>query len=117
VGDRVFTDVVMANRMRGMGFSNKTHTFRSHKTQSIDQAIEPYQPNGPLAIWTTDVWQKEAMGMRWLERKLVKVVQQWTEDAKGDGPDTTQFVREFAEPEPLRAVGTMTGPRESKGLY
>ena len=105
MGDRVFTDVVMANRMRGVGFRNKAHTVPGHKTESVSQGTEPYQPDGPLAIWTTGIWQKEAMGMRWLERKLVKVVQQCTEDVQ-DGPRTTQFVRE-------RAGGAMTGSGES----
>ena len=108
MGDRVFTDVVMANRMRGgIGFSNMIRTFTDHKTETIGRGTEPYQLNGPLAIWTTRIWQKEAMGMRWLERKLVEVVKRWTEDAKSDDPDTAQFVREVVEAEPLRC--TMTG--------
>jgi len=51
VGDRVFTDVVMANRMRAGS-----------------------KGLGPLAIWTTGVWQREAVVMRWLEKRLVDVV-------------------------------------------
>jgi phosphatidylglycerophosphatase GEP4 len=107
VGDRVFTDVVMANRMRGgVGFNNMSRNFTHRKTKP-GQGSEPYQPNGPLAIWTTDVWKKEATGMRWLERKLVEVAQRWTKDAQGDRPDTAQFVRGFMEPEPLSASDIM----------
>jgi phosphatidylglycerophosphatase GEP4 len=110
VGDRVFTDVVMANRMRGgIGFNNMTHTFTGRKTEPICQGSEPCQPTGPLAIWTTDVWEKEAMGMRYLERKLVEVVQRWAKNAKGDGPDTTRFVREFVKLEPSSTGGMMAG--------
>jgi len=29
---------------------------------------------GPLAIWTTGIWEKEAMGMRWLEKKILESV-------------------------------------------
>ena len=47
VGDRVFTDVVMARRMKG-----------------------------PLAVWTTDVWQREAA--RLMQRALVDVVRRWS---------------------------------------
>jgi phosphatidylglycerophosphatase GEP4 len=108
VGDRVFTDVVMANRMRGgVGF-NMTRNFTQRKTEP-GQGSEPHEPNGPLAIWTTDVWKKEATGVRWLERKLVEVVQRWTKDVQGDRPDTAQFVRGFVEPEPLSACDIMAG--------
>jgi phosphatidylglycerophosphatase GEP4 len=47
IGDRIFTDVVMANRM------------------------------GSLAIWTTGVWKKESMLLRWIEKKLVKGISRW----------------------------------------
>ena len=97
MGDRVFTDVVMANRMRG-GIGLKGMTSN-----------EFYQSNGPLAIWTTDIWEKDAMGVRWLERKLVQVVQRWTKDAKGDGPDTTRFVKKFVEAEPSSTGGMVAG--------
>ncbi|KAF4563179.1 hypothetical protein EYR40_007110 [Pleurotus pulmonarius] len=53
VGDRIMTDVVMANRMKRRNGEEET---------------------GPLAIWTTGVWQKESMVMRWLERGLVNLV-------------------------------------------
>jgi phosphatidylglycerophosphatase GEP4 len=53
VGDRIFTDVVMANRMRGSGC-------------------------GPLAVWTTGVWQRESMMVRWLEKRVVDMVTRWT---------------------------------------
>ena len=63
VGDRVFTDVVMARRMKG-----------------------------PLAVWTTGVWQREATVMRLMERGLVDVVRRWT--APVDDQATRSFVRQ-----------------------
>ena len=63
VGDRVFTDVVMARRMKG-----------------------------PLAVWTTGVWQREATVMRLMERVLVDVVRRWT--APVDDQATRSFVRQ-----------------------
>ncbi|KAI6145531.1 HAD phosphatase [Pisolithus tinctorius] len=66
VGDRVFTDVVMANRM-------KRRVARA--TGEPDKAASTYdRRNGPLAVWTNGVWQKESMVMRWIERCLVDVV-------------------------------------------
>ena len=66
VGDRIFTDVVMANRMRGSGC-------------------------GPPAVWTTGVWQREGMIVRWLEKRVVDMVTRWT------GREST-FQDAFAKP-------------------
>ncbi|KIP08684.1 hypothetical protein PHLGIDRAFT_29464 [Phlebiopsis gigantea 11061_1 CR5-6] len=49
VGDRIFTDIVMANRMA----------------------------HGPLSIWTSGVWQREATAMRWLEKGLMQGIQRY----------------------------------------
>ncbi|KAJ8520175.1 hypothetical protein ONZ45_g2969 [Pleurotus djamor] len=54
VGDRIFTDVIMANRM---------------KRREGDAEV------GPLSIWTTGVWKRESMVMRWLEKGLVNAVE------------------------------------------
>ncbi|KAF9012579.1 mitochondrial PGP phosphatase-domain-containing protein [Cyathus striatus] len=66
VGDRVFTDVIMANRI-----------------------------HGPLAIWTTGVWQRESMAMRLIESKLVLAVRKWSKPRHWDltGPNLDQFVK------------------------
>jgi len=74
IGDRIFTDVVMANRMKS-GDSGR----------------------GPLAIWTSGVWTKEAMGMRWLEKKLVEAV---TRSTNGENQFTTQFLKPQALEKP-----------------
>lgn len=66
VGDRIFTDVVMANRMRRRKPAASTSSERAH------------HPPGPLAIWTTGVWQKEGTVMRWMEKTLLETVQRWT---------------------------------------
>ena len=50
VGDRIFTDVVMANRM-----------------------------GGPLAVWTIGVWQRMSMMIRWLEKRVVDMANRWTD--------------------------------------
>ncbi|KAI5890160.1 HAD-superfamily phosphatase [Schizophyllum commune H4-8] len=63
VGDRVLTDVVMARRMKG-----------------------------PLAVWTTGVWQREATVMRLMERGLVDVVRRWTSPL--DDQATRSFIRQ-----------------------
>jgi hypothetical protein len=62
VGDRIFTDVVLANRMR----SRRPSTSLESSTA------------GPLAIWTTHVWEKESMLMRWAEGTLSRAMEAWT---------------------------------------
>lgn len=55
---------------------------------------------GPLAIWTTAVWQKESMLMRWGERKLVQAVEKWSMDADSEtGEDAQKFVKQPQEKE------------------
>jgi phosphatidylglycerophosphatase GEP4 len=77
VGDRIFTDVVLANRMR--------------KAQQLSTAADARKHPGVLAVWTTRVWEKENMLMRWTERKLMEGVQRW----KGEGiqDEMARFVR------------------------
>lgn len=53
IGDRIFTDIIMANRMKS------------------------------LAIWTTGVWKKESMLLRWMEKKLVDGISRWTTGTQG----------------------------------
>jgi Mitochondrial PGP phosphatase len=92
VGDRIFTDIVLANRMR----SNPS-------------------PPGPLAIWTTRVWKKEGTFMRWIEGRLVRAVEAWSEpigssglgSRTGDGGDQDINLKRFVkdEVERKRKVG------------
>lgn len=83
VGDRIFTDVVMANRMRS-GF-----------TSSSSYAPIRARIGGPLAIWTDGVWQKESTMMRWAERRLLDMVRKWTRHGETSSVGTDIFVREL----------------------
>lgn len=65
VGDRIFTDVVMANRMR------------RHPKHSSGGGLESC---GPLAVWTSGVWQRESTAARWMEKRVVDMVTRWTDD-------------------------------------
>ena len=79
VGDRVLTDVVLANRMHARSQS----PTRQSRT-------------GPLAIWTTAVWKKESMFLRWGERKLVQAVERWSKNKDVDSQpreDTRKFIK------------------------
>ncbi|KAF8963603.1 mitochondrial PGP phosphatase-domain-containing protein [Flammula alnicola] len=115
IGDRVFTDVVLANRMRMQ--SNRSQ--RALGTSSIkagekdsSSTLEEETPTtnsstnnrqGPLAIWTTGVWKRESMPIRWFERGMVNAVERWsTPPGAGEPADVSQFVKEIVKPEPSR---------------
>lgn len=85
VGDRIFTDIVLANRMRKFKReirSNKNtlaDTFEKAKTIESSQGRTPVgnELEGPLAVFVEGVWKKEATAMRYLEKKLVDLVRRW----------------------------------------
>lgn len=97
VGDRIFTDIVMANRMR---IPNSTQ--RTFSTSGERDALESGSSDRPLAIWTTGVWHRESMLMRWMERQLVQSVHKWSTPLLGEPKDTSIFVRELPKVEPLK---------------
>ena len=98
VGDRIFTDVVLANRMRlqnrakkgllGMGEFEKDGALTTEKEYS-----------GPLSVWTTGVWERESMVMKWVEHGLVKLVQRWSTPPAGEPMDTSPFLQVIRKPE------------------
>ncbi|KAI5988154.1 HAD phosphatase [Pisolithus albus] len=92
VGDRVFTDVVMANRMKRRVTCT---TGEADKIPPIRDRV-----NGPLAVWTNGVWQKESMVMRWIERWLVDVVARRT-NSKHELSDLKEV---FTKPSPQPEV-------------
>ena len=56
--------------------------------------------NGPLAVWTTGVWKRESMAMRYLEKRLVDAVQKWSKPPGDEPLDTQRFVKSRSEPLP-----------------
>ncbi|KAG2366222.1 mitochondrial PGP phosphatase-domain-containing protein [Suillus spraguei] len=96
VGDRIFTDVIMANRMRS-GFAS-----------SSNDAPARARIGGPLAIWTDGVWQKESMTMRWAERRLLDLVRKWAGHGETSSVGTDIFVRELPSPEPRKTGSALT---------
>ncbi|KAF9460729.1 mitochondrial PGP phosphatase-domain-containing protein [Collybia nuda] len=94
VGDRIFTDVVMANRMRrsSSGLMNMVLTcaYENGGADGKEKDSSQNSPDGPLAVWTTGVWERESMIMRWWEKRLVDVVRRWMHAT--DGP--SRFIQE-----------------------
>ncbi|KAH9949264.1 HAD phosphatase [Amylocystis lapponica] len=74
VGDRIFTDVVMANRMARRQLVSRDALGINEKTAAISPTR---QTVGPLAVWTEGVWQRESMFVRWMETSAMHGVQRW----------------------------------------
>ncbi|KAF5322069.1 hypothetical protein D9619_001632 [Psilocybe cf. subviscida] len=127
VGDRIFTDVVIANRMKGQNTARPQHS-RRFPIRHTGQEVEEQRPEltvtttgtekaqgsrevtiaqGPLAIWTTGVWERESMVMRWLERKLVDAVENWSTPPTEGTLDTSVFTKHYIEPEPHKKPTVM----------
>lgn len=94
VGDRIFTDVVLANRIRSSSLR------ASRKTASASKA--PAQDPGPgtLAIWTTGVWQQDSTLMRWAEKALVQTVEKWSTPPSLQA-DMSRFVKRPHTEQPI----------------
>ncbi|KAF5355566.1 hypothetical protein D9758_006342 [Tetrapyrgos nigripes] len=106
VGDRLFTDVVMANRM-GMNQKGWIEHVRSllgssRPNSSIGDPTQSMTTPGTLAIWTTGVWKRESMVMRFAEKQLLEAVQKWSKPREGQeiAMDTSIFIREPPPPPP-----------------
>ena len=90
VGDRIFTDVVMASRMR------RRAVRRAEASKDVAPLRE--RVHGPLAIWTNDVWQKESMVIRYFESRLMDAVCSWTDSSS----QLAEFQKAFTKPIPPR---------------
>ncbi|KAF9529793.1 mitochondrial PGP phosphatase-domain-containing protein [Crepidotus variabilis] len=128
VGDRIFTDIVMANRIQVQGDKRprllmQSQEFVSEKkdidlgsldstsTESTVDLKPSLSPPGPLAVWTTGVWEKESMFMRCMESQLVKSVEKWTTPKPPhslDQWDTSQFIRHLPPPEPPKRTSVFS---------
>lgn len=102
VGDRIFTDIVMANRMARRRTSPGSDEKRSLSGGASGDASQPYSRDGPLSIWTSGVWQREATAMRWLEKGLMQGIQRYVVASNGvavKGGDVSRFSKPKSEPE------------------
>ncbi|KAM6502626.1 Mitochondrial PGP phosphatase domain containing protein [Amanita muscaria] len=107
VGDRIFTDIIMANRMRCWKPRQSIFSLAASCAFEKEGAIETEQevkevaqanPCGPLAIWTTGVWEREAMIMRCAEKWTVQAVQRYSKPKQGQVLDTAKFLKPIPEP-------------------
>lgn len=93
----------MANRLqrqsKGHYFPYRSQLARDDKDRPISEDDSlPAAPQGPLSIYTTGVWKRESMFMRWIEKTLVILVQRWSTPSKGELLETDIFVKEVPLP-------------------
>ncbi|KAH9965375.1 mitochondrial PGP phosphatase-domain-containing protein [Russula dissimulans] len=91
VGDRIFTDVVLAHRLSHprtlaariaarLGLASAQHSAPDDAGSSEGPGGK--QRRAPLAVWTTGVWERESVVMRWAEARLVRLVERYVEGAR-----------------------------------
>ncbi|KAI0919405.1 hypothetical protein AcV7_006153 [Taiwanofungus camphoratus] len=91
VGDRILTDVVIANRMA--------------RRQSPSQLP---RRTGPLAVWTECVWQPDSTAMRWLEKGILRGVERWIVHGRSyEDDDYRRFVRSLPAVEQTAKEGLL----------
>lgn len=71
VGDRILTDVVLANRMRSSRKADR------HADSFNESKLQDSNPEGPLAIYVDKVWKKDATVLRVLERSLLRLTERY----------------------------------------
>ncbi|KAL5495636.1 hypothetical protein ACEPAI_1099 [Sanghuangporus weigelae] len=82
VGDRIFTDVILANRMCRYTryFPRRPAVGSIQQDKMTGASWETLSENGrrgPLSIHVERIWQKDSTAMRYLENKLVGLVRRW----------------------------------------
>lgn len=86
IGDRIFTDVVLANRMQS----------RSRITdQSSEKTVGTGRPQGPLPILVENLWKRDSTVPRFLEKAALRLVNRWAPVSRASDQETLlkSFVR------------------------
>ncbi|EMD33173.1 hypothetical protein CERSUDRAFT_108356 [Gelatoporia subvermispora B] len=104
VGDRLLTDVVLANRMSPPSEKSPIGDLSS----SDEKVSEVTKPAGPLAVWTTGMWRRDATVLRWIEQGLLHGVQRWVIPEVPNAEQMRRFVRPLPPiEEPVKEEGML----------
>ncbi|CAL1712015.1 unnamed protein product [Somion occarium] len=106
IGDRIFTDVVLANRMsRKM----KAQSGAKDTEKTAEENVTKSSRAGPLSIWTSGVWEREATGLRLLEKTVMECVKRWIAQSNGVATrgDLSRFVKELPPPPVVEKKGLL----------
>lgn len=81
VGDRLLTDIIMANRMTrkrrpdGQVSDDEKRPLVEENVRDL-QAVRSDRV-GPLAVWTEGLWKREASLLRTIEKGMLRGVEKW----------------------------------------
>ncbi|KZT04840.1 uncharacterized protein LAESUDRAFT_813939 [Laetiporus sulphureus 93-53] len=113
VGDRLLTDVIMANRMaRQRPAQRPPHASKERDTLASEQGVRQagvsetvMQRVGPLTVWTDGVWERDSPIFRVVERRMLKAVERWWVSGDGIVPgvqNVQRFMRNIPQEVPLK---------------
>ena len=81
VGDRLLTDMVMANRMTRRRPQVPRQDATDEKAALVEESgcadVIYSERVGPLGVWTEGLWKREALALRALERGMLAGVERW----------------------------------------
>lgn len=75
IGDRILTDVVLANRM---GMDKRPSAPKVLTTASSDSNTDKRPTDGTLAVFVDKVWKRDATILRIVEKAFLRLVERWT---------------------------------------
>lgn len=104
VGDRLLTDVVMANRIarrRPLRSPDSDERAVDEKSSGGEnQGLVRPEQAGPLAVLTEGLWKREALALRALEKGMLAGVERWIlKPQEAAWRDALQH--RFVKPEPV----------------
>ncbi|PCH35790.1 hypothetical protein WOLCODRAFT_145959 [Wolfiporia cocos MD-104 SS10] len=85
VGDRLMTDVVLANRMARYRSSSTPHRNAASEPENEGKENGLAGRTGLLAVWTTSIWKREGLVVRAIEQGILRGVKRWIAH-NGDQP-------------------------------
>ena len=112
VGDRLLTDVIMANRMaRKRRLQDRNTASDDEKRALVEEGVGLGRTDrvGPLAVWTEGLWKRETLGLRAIEKGMLRGVERWV-----PGPQEAAW-RESLQYRFVKPVLGEVGPTKEHG--
>ncbi len=108
VGDRLLTDVIMANRM-AWKTRRQDQASDDDKHPLVEENLRSLDSVGPLAVWTEGLWKREALVLRTIEKGMLRGVERWVL-----GPQEAAW-RESLQHRFVKPVPAEVGPVKERG--
>ncbi|PIL32839.1 hypothetical protein GSI_04956 [Ganoderma sinense ZZ0214-1] len=110
VGDRLLTDVIMANRMARKARRQESGSgSEDEKRALVGENVPTPGRVGPLAVWTEGLWKREGLLLRTIEKGMLRGVERWVL-----GPQEKAW-RESLQHRFVKPVPAEVGPVKERG--